>query len=213
MEINSFQTFIQRLEIGLKQPLPGISAQFKMVPPTRSDYPEMDPATVRHGGILALLFPDEDATWIVFIKRQDYQGVHSGQISFPGGGYEENDQNFQQTAIRETFEEIGVPMEEIVILGELSQLYIPPSKFLVRPFVGFIDRKPSFRPDPTEVSEVFSIPVDKLLATENCQKKTVRAGTGEITVPCFYVKNRLIWGATAMILSELLDIIRSVNVD
>lgn len=208
---SSFHNFVQQLGHSLKYPLPGTVAQFRLVPPTRSTYPDMDIATVRYGGVLALFFPDGNSIRLAFIQRQDYQGVHSGQISFPGGGFEEIDQTFEKTAIRETNEEIGVPMEDISILGELSQLYIPPSKFLVHSFAGYIGYKPTFRPDPAEVSEVFSIPLDELLAQDTVKTKTVSAGNTEITVPCFFAQNRLIWGATAMILSELLEVIRRIE--
>lgn len=191
--------------------MPGTDAQFRLVPPSRKNYPEMDPANVRLGGVLALFFPDDDLVKLVFIQRQNYLGVHSGQISFPGGGYEEQDQTFDKTAIRETNEEIGIPEIDIKILGELSTLYIPPSNFLVHSFAGFIDYCPTFHPDPAEVSEVFSIPVEELMDADCYQTKEVKAGETIMTVPCYFTQNRMIWGATAMILSELLEVIRRVG--
>jgi len=208
MKSTSYKDFIIRLRESLKLPLPGADAQFRLVPPSRKSYPEMDPENVRLGGVLALFFPDGEMVRLVFIQRQNYLGVHSGQISFPGGGFEEQDQTFNKTAIRETFEEIGIPEKDISILGELSTLYIPPSNFLVHTFVGFIDYYPTFHPDPAEVSEVFSIPVEELLDAECFQTKAVKAGEAVMNVPCFFTHNRMIWGATAMILSELLEVIR-----
>jgi 8-oxo-dGTP pyrophosphatase MutT (NUDIX family) len=207
MKSTSYQDFISGLQESLKLPMPGTDAQFRLVPPSRRSYPEMDPANVRLGGVLALFYPDGGLVRLVFIQRQNYLGVHSGQISFPGGGFEEQDQTFDKTAIRETNEEIGVPEKDINILGELSTLYIPPSNFLVHSFVGFIDYCPTFHPDPAEVSEVFSIPVVELMNAECFQTKAVKAGETLMTVPCYFTQNRMIWGATAMILSELLEVI------
>jgi 8-oxo-dGTP pyrophosphatase MutT (NUDIX family) len=207
MKSTAYQDFINRLQQSLKLPMPGADAQFRLVPPSRKSYPEMNPDNVRLGAVLALFFPEGDSVRLVFIQRQNYLGVHSGQISFPGGGYEEQDQTFDKTAIRETNEEIGIPENDIRILGELSTLYIPPSNFLVHTFAGFIEYYPTFHPDPAEVSEVFSIPIEELLDADCFQTKAVKAGETIMTVPCYFTQNRMIWGATAMILSELLEVI------
>lgn len=209
MVTDHFLSLVQLLESSLKLPLPGVKAQFRMVPPTRPEYPPLDFSRVKYGAVLALLFPDKGHPRITFILRQNYNGVHSGQISFPGGGFEEGDEDFEKTAIRETFEEIGVPQKEIKILGALSQLYIPPSNFLVQPFVGFIRERPVYRPDIKEVKEVFDISVDELLDEKSFQTKPIQTKAKLIEVPCFVAQNRMIWGATAMILNELLEIINS----
>ncbi len=208
MKSTTYQDFTAKLQESLKLPMPGADAQFRLVPPSRRSYPEMDPANVRLGAVLALFFPDGDSVMLVFIQRQNYLGVHSGQISFPGGGFEAQDKTFDKTAIRETNEEIGIPEKDISILGELSTLYIPPSNFLVHSFAGFIDYSPTFHPDPAEVSEVFSIPIEELLNDDCFQNKAVKAGETLMDVPCYFTQNRMIWGATAMILSELLEVIR-----
>ncbi len=209
MGTNHFDSLIQHLENSLKLPLPGVKAQFRMVPPTRPEYPPLDFSKVKYGAVLALLSPDNTHSRITFILRQNYNGVHSGQISFPGGGFEESDENFEKTAVRETFEEIGIPENEIKIVGALSQLYIPPSNFLVQPYLGFIPEKPVYNPDIKEVKEVFDLSVEELLNERSFQVKPIQTKTKLIDVPCFIAQNRMIWGATAMILNELLELINS----
>ena len=209
MGTNNFDNLIERLECSLKLPLPGVKAQFRMAPPTRPEFPPLDLSKVKYGAVLALLFPDNGQTRITFILRQDYNGVHSGQISFPGGGFEEGDETFEKTAIRETFEEIGIPENDIKLLGALSQLYIPPSNFLVQPYAGFIQNKTVYNPDIKEVKEVFDLSVEDLLQESSFQIKPIQTMAKEIQVPCFIAQNRMIWGATAMILNELLEIINS----
>lgn len=208
MNNDIFYSFTDHLQKSLSTTLPGIDAQFRMVPPMRTDYPPMDMNNVRLGAILALFFPCGDDARLVFIRRQIYQGVHSDQISFPGGAFEKDDLTFDRTAIREANEETGVPAADIRLHGELTELYIPPSNFLVRSFVGSINYQPEFRPDPTEVREVFSVPVSQLLAGHVCQQRPVKVNSADIDVPCFMIEDKMIWGATAMILSELVEVIR-----
>ncbi len=203
-----FEYFIHHLKSTLALPLPGREAQFKLEPPTRKNYPEKIPSNVRLGAVLALFFPLNNSNRLIFIQRTQSRGVHSGQISFPGGKHEKTDQTMLNTAIRETIEEIGISPDEINILGKLSLLYIPPSNFLVHPFVGFVSKPPVFNPDPKEVSEVFSVSVSDLLNESCIQQMDTAVHNFKITVPCFYVNGKVIWGATAMILSELLEVIR-----
>jgi 8-oxo-dGTP pyrophosphatase MutT (NUDIX family) len=208
MKQAGFNDFVQHLKNNLLLPLPGRGAQSKLEPPTRKNYPDENPPDARLGAVLALFFPDAGSTRLIFIQRTPSRGVHSGQISFPGGAYETEDQNMRNTAIRETNEEIGVPTGQINIIGKLSLLYIPPSNFLVHPFVGYVEEKPDFTPDPSEVNAVFSVSLDQLLHDECIQNMDTTVHDTRINVPCFYVGEKIIWGATAMILSELLEVIR-----
>jgi len=208
MEPMQFDQLIKHLEHSLKQPLPGVKAHTRLFPPTRSEFPPINFSAVKIGAVLAMLFSQNGQTRLTFILRQKYNGVHSGQISFQGGGYEENDLTYSKTATRETQEEIGVPEEEIKIIGQLSQLYIPPSNFLVYPFVGYIQKQPNYKPDITEVTEVFDLSLNELMKEECFQFQPVISRSKQVKVPCFVTQNRLIWGATAMILNELLEIIK-----
>ena len=208
-----FRSFIEGLKIKLDGPLPGLDAQLKMANLKRITHGRSMaiPPDARQGGVLLLLYPAGEKIYIVFIKRTEYNGVHSGQISFPGGGQEKVDKTIIDTALREAFEEIGVPPGLVVPIGKLTQLYIPPSNFLVTPVVGFIEFTPHFKPEPEEVERIIQVPLDALLDENNLQEKEITIVEGlVITAPCFYIDRNIIWGATAMILSELIELIRQV---
>jgi len=205
-----FDTFIGGLSEALKRPLPGRNAHNKLVPLTRRNYPENpDFSQAKKSSVLSLFYPDQDKIMLVFIERPLYDGVHSGQIAFPGGQFEKTDFDVKETAMRETMEEVGIPGEKISIVGQLSQLYIPPSNFLVNPFVGYLNELPIFKIDPKEVHEVFALNIEDLLKEENLQTREVSGKDYSFSAPCYYVDDRLIWGATSMMLSELLEVIRS----
>lgn len=207
-----FKQFINRLRDELREPLPGFDAHRKLSPASRREYPDKpDLSKARESSVLALFFHQEKSIRLVFIQRPFYNGVHSGQIAFPGGGFELQDKSPVDTALRETEEEIGVSPENITVIGKLSELYIPPSNFLVHPFIGYTEAIPEFRPDPKEVHEVFSLDIDALKNEECHQEREVQGKGYRVKVPCFYLDNRLIWGATSMMLSELLEIIRRVK--
>lgn len=160
---------------------------------------------------MALFYPAGNSIRLIFIQRPHYNGVHSGQIAFPGGRFEETDLNLMETALRETYEEIGISPEQIHVMGKLTNLYIPPSNFLVHPYLGFLTNEPVFVPDPKEVREVFSLNVFDLLKNEMLQEREVSGENYKLRVPCFYLNNRVIWGATSMMLSELIEIIRGIK--
>jgi len=206
-----FKTFIISIKEKLEKPLPGVSSQIKMAGLRRfmKDGGIVVPDDVRKGAVLTLFYPHNSKLYMVFIKRTEYPGVHSGQISFPGGGLEQVDKDIVDTALREAEEEIGVNRNSVMVLGKLTDLFIPPSNFLVTPVVGYTTERPDFRPDPDEVDRILEYPMDELLNELNIMEKEI-AIFPEVTlkVPCFYIDGNVIWGATAMILSELLDVIR-----
>lgn len=205
----NFNKFIIEVEEKLKQPLPGEKAQLLLEPSSRRKYPPLlDPGTARQSSVLLLFFPDNDEPNLVFIQRNEYDGVHSGQVAFPGGGWEPDDLSLENTALRETHEEIGIQPEMVRLIGRLSQLYIPPSNFLVHPFVGYINETPCFRPDPMEVSEVFAVKMGMFLHASTRQEREINIRDFKLKVPCFFVKEKVIWGATSMILSELIEVLK-----
>jgi 8-oxo-dGTP pyrophosphatase MutT (NUDIX family) len=174
-------------------------------PVDEARFPIHDPPHARKGAVLLLLYPGEKGCAIPFIKRPTYVGFHSAQVSFPGGKWEDSDGNLETTALRETQEEIGVDGQKIDLIGHLSNLYIPPSNFLITPYIGYIQHRPEFHPHPREVERIihcdFSILLDKKI-----RKKKSMTLRKEYTVlaPYFEIDQEVVWGATAMILSELL---------
>jgi len=157
--------------------------------------------------VLMLIYPKENIPHFTLIQRTEYKGTHGGQISFPGGK-QESDESLKETALRETFEEIGVNAEHVQVLGEITQVYIPPSNFLVSPFIGFLDYEPSFTPETKEVDEIIEVNILDLIDDEKIKQKKIKAGKYTetpllIDVPYFELNYNTVWGATATILSEV----------
>lgn len=207
------QQFIPQLDKALKQPLPGLDAQLQLAHGTRKGL-YGHPSDARKAAVLALFFPKENDWHLALIQRTAHEkDHHAGQISFPGGRHEVGDPDFRYTALRETEEEIGVEASKIRILGDLSSLYIPVSNFLVHPFVGYVDFAPAFQPEPSEVAQVLELPFSEFLADQAIGKTTLELPNRMKIkdVPHFNVKNHIIWGATAMMLSELVTVAQSIR--
>jgi 8-oxo-dGTP pyrophosphatase MutT (NUDIX family) len=207
-----FEKFIAELQKRLVNNLPGEAAQLKMAPITRLIELERERTSVepRKSAVLVVFFPDKGKVKIILIKRAVDQTVHSGQISFPGGKLEKTDKDLKQTALRETQEEIGLNPEKLTIIGSLSKLYIPPSNFDVYPFVGFVEQMPALKIN-REVQHVLEVDFDELRKPEICIEKPIFHRTGkEVNVPSYVIQDEIIWGATAMIISELLEISNGV---
>lgn len=206
------EAFIERLQKKLHRGvLPGPEAQYRMAHVGRRHAPA-PPPNARLASVLALFFPKNEAWHLVLIERvTNRDDRHSGQISFPGGRYEEADGSLADTALREAEEEVGVDAGKVEILGRLTELYIPVSNYRVSPFVGFVDFQPRFRPEVAEVAGVLEVPYT-LLADPCAVQYTDLRVTENITlrgVPYYNVFGKMVWGATAMMLSELLDLHRS----
>ena len=140
--------------------------------------------------------------YLSLIKRSEYQGVHSGQISFPGGKSELSDASLEETALRECREELGISLEAVPKLIPLTPLYIPPSNFLVSPFITYNPQDPDFFPDAREVASHIELPLFKLMELEIEQRKLAEGPLQGSPVPCYFYQGHIIWGATAMILTE-----------
>lgn len=227
---------IDTLKIRLQEELPGAASHLKMAPAHRLDEfrairdKDFNP---RLSAVLVLLYPgDAGSTMpagqtsfvdapssensspplstlkIVFIRRGEYVGIHSGQIAFPGGRYEDDDADLCETAMREAEEEIGVSRDSYEIIGQLSDLYVPPSNFLVRAFVAYAPRRPSYIPDPREVQEVIELDFSHFFNSTNIKVKDFPAhnSLNNTSAPYFDVEGVTIWGATAMMLTELVDL-------
>jgi 8-oxo-dGTP pyrophosphatase MutT (NUDIX family) len=209
--------FIQELEKKLKETLPGAEAQQVMAPAHRLSSSEYlkTVTNYRKGSVLILLYEKNNQTHFMLTLRSSYKGIHSGQISLPGGKIEATDKDHLSAALRETYEEIGIPPQNIELIGELSQLYIPPSNFLVFPVVGYIKNIHPFRKDEKEVAELIDVATSVLLLPEFRESKIMDLSRGlnapelnRVKVPYFNIHGHHVWGATAMILSEFAEIIR-----
>ena len=213
--VNQHLKFRDGLRKALEGDLPGVSSQLKMIPAHRHREMKLRnwKEEPRRAAVLICFFPDgDDEIYLALIRRNEYDGVHSGQISFPGGREEKEDRDLVHTALREAEEEINIRQHDVHVLGEITPVYIPPSNFLVNAVVGWTGKKPEFIPEVAEVQEILRIPLIELLNPENRQKKDIAHKELNITdVPCFYIQDHIIWGATAMMLSEVVDVVMSID--
>lgn len=208
---NMFSQFIRSLENRLQQPLPGMEAQFKMASQFRLpiDMEQYDLSKARKGAVLILLYPHQDKINTVLTLRPSYDGVHSGQVSFPGGKLEPEDESLAAAALREAEEEVGLDRNEIKLIGNLSNLYIPPSNFLVSPFVGIMDKKPLLKKDDREVEKIIEVPITYFLDESIKGRKMITPREFvSFETPYYDVEGHTVWGATAMMLSEMMELIK-----
>lgn len=208
-----FKQFTNALSNRLKKPLPGKEAHNKMASRVRLNEIKFkyDTSNAVLSSVLILIYPDKDILKTVFILRQTYDGVHSGQVSFPGGRKEDSDDSLIDTALRESNEEVNIDPEKVQVLGVLSEMYIPPSNYLVLPVVGYQDSPPDFIPEKNEVAEIIETNLS-FLFDQNLVKETLLDVRGyKIQAPYYDVDGHIVWGATAMILSELKEVIESIN--
>ena len=201
----NIELFLNQLELDLKSILPGPEAQNNMAPELRLEN--------RHGysqnaAVMILLFIRDGSWHTVLMKRPEYTGAHSNQISLPGGKFEKGDAGPEETALRETREETGIDVSRIRILGKLSRLHIPVSGIEVQPVVGYYPGYPDFQPDPSEVAYLIETPLEDLLDPRNIREKSRTLMCKLVRVPYFQIGREHIWGATAMILSEFLEVVR-----
>lgn len=195
--------------------LPGESYHYQLAPLFRKDElkrvksMQKDP---KYAGVLSLIYPKNNEAYMAFILRKTYKGVHSNQIGFPGGRYEAEDENLMQTALRETEEEIGVLSETIQVIKPLTNLYIPPSNFLVYPYLSMVNEEPDFVLQESEVEKLIEIPLSVCLASDNLYTETIDASYAKnVEVPAFNFDGHVVWGATAMILSEIRELFARIG--
>jgi 8-oxo-dGTP pyrophosphatase MutT (NUDIX family) len=197
----------------LKNPLPGIEFHMKMLPEGR-------PLTVYGGNerkdaavaILLCKINGKDQFELILIKRTEYDGHHSGQVSFPGGKADRTDSDLLHTAIRETFEEIGVHIKPADLIGTLTPLYIQVSKFMVYPFIFYQSNIPEFSLDTQEVQYIIHYNVAALFDDKLIQTTPLNIRESLINVPYYAIAGEIVWGATAMILSELVEVLRRIAI-
>ena len=210
MHIHEYAHYLKQV---LKKELPGERAHRVMAPLTdlRKRF-EADMTSARKSAVLLLLYPAEKGVHTLLIRRTSDGSPHSGQISLPGGKWEPGDKNLCETALREAEEEVGSNTKKLTPLGKLSDLFIPVSNFVVMPYIAIADKKPAFRPNPHEVAGLIPVSLHDLLSPENRMQQTFNVRGATIEAPCFHVDDHRIWGATAMILSEFVEILRDMHV-
>lgn len=206
------ENLIEKLSYQLSLSLPGIEAQYEMAPVSRQKIFEDNSELLKYkpSAVLILLYKNHKNNWqLPLIKRVNSGGVHSGQISLPGGSFDANDGTLKQTAIRETFEEIGA--SEFNVIGHLTELFIPVSMFKVQPFVAISAiTDPEFNISKSEVEHLIELPLEQLLKSEIKKEGLIKlSDTYQTKAPYFEVKGYQVWGATAMILNELRTILKS----
>ena len=207
----NFDELTRFLEKRVQLPMPGDDAHQKMKPKMANGAPlKLSHSTPpRKGGVLILLYEDEGVVRFPLIQRPNYEGIHSGQMALPGGRFEEEDENQYHTALRESNEEIGIDHSKIDIIGSLTEFFVAASNYMVLPVIGKVDYKPTFIPEPREVDEVVTPPVTHLVDPVRLKEKeiTVRSGF-TMHCPYFDLEGRTVWGATAMMLSEMVEILK-----
>jgi len=211
MDFSEFLTHIPKIKNAF---LPGENAHAKMSPPERREIMKTLDLKVKNpkqAAVMMLFYPRNEQTNLVLIVRNAYPGVHSSQIAFPGGKMEKEDASFMDTALRETQEEIGIASDQITVVRPFSQVYIPPSNFLVFPFFGYSCDELIFKPDPNEVAGMIEMPLDHFLDDANMEMQQMATSySTSIDVPVFILNEHRIWGATAMMMSELKEVLKSV---
>jgi len=197
--------FIEQIKSVLDQPLPGRAAQLKMSTSLPQYQKQIEtPANVRVAAVLAHFHYDQE--WKLTLMERTKRGPHSGQISFPGGRVEEQDSDLIGTALREAHEEVGILPKHVEILGKLSSLYIPVSNSLVHPFVGYSKQSPDYKLEPEEVESLIVASFTDFFNPDKLKSKNLTVGNGFQLkdVPYFDINDHVVWGATAMMMSELL---------
>jgi len=210
MDFNYFKNNILTLK---NSSIGGLDAQFNLAPKLRLKYSQEKIAALnpKKASVIALFYPNKNGeTCFLLTLRANYNGTHAAQISFPGGKFEKNDGSLKNTALRETYEEVGISISDISIFKKMTDVFIPPSNFLVTPFLGYLEQDPSFKKN-YEVEELITITVKDLLCDSSISTSTLSTTSAKnIKVPCFILNNYVVWGATAMMLNEIKELLKKI---
>ncbi|KAA6434020.1 CoA pyrophosphatase [Dyadobacter flavalbus] len=207
--LGSFSLFTSQLTKKLKYPLPGESAHRIMQASSKLRLYFKPNARTRKSAVLVLFYPHKDEIYFPLILRPAYDGVHSGQVAFPGGRYEPTDEDLMRTALREAQEEIGLRLTDVKVLGILTELFIPASNFYVLPVIATMPYRPDFYPDPREVEDIFEIKLEEISDVNIIGSSDIQIRGEQVHAPHYMVQGYKIWGATAMMISELLTVLNA----
>lgn len=202
--------FAEKLKKEISSGLPGTQIQWALASSDRmvKGFPRFPKADSKEAAVMILLYPVEGTVYTAFIQRPSYEGVHGGQISFPGGKKESSDNDLVHTALRETAEEIGVNITEINVIDTLTPLYIPVSNIIVTPVVGWMEKQPVFVRQEEEVVFIIEADIKTLMDPAIIKMRPFEIRGETIDIKYFAYNDNVIWGATAMILHELFTILR-----
>ena len=204
------KNIINSIKIHLNNNKPGEKAQKLMMPEGRILSPEYQVKPIP-SAVLIALFIDKNQLYFPIIRRPVYNGMHSGQIAFPGGKRDSSDSNLIHTALREANEEIGIIPDEVEVLGTLTQLYIPITNMNVLPVVGYLKTKPSYILNKHEVDAIYNINIKDIFDFDKKITETWNLRHNNINVPFYNINKQKIWGATAMIISEFEQLLRGFS--
>ena len=210
-----FNTFLESVVKIKHLDLFGEASHVKMSPPYRLELAEkmkVKANSARKAGVLALFYPNTDGeTYLVLILRKTYNGVHSAQVGFPGGKYEDEDKDLMITALRETEEEVGVLRAMVNVIKPMSPLYIPPSNFMVYPYLGISKVTPNFIKEDDEVEAIIEVNLEDFINEANAISTRLPTSFNvQVDVPAFILNGHIVWGATAMMLGEIKDLLKQV---
>ncbi len=210
----NFDVFFNAISAIVDLDLPATTAHIKMAPLERIAILEMgyeNTNNAKEAAVMMLFYPKKGVTHLLLIIRNEYPGVHSSQIAFPGGKVENTDFDLKETALRETYEEIGIHADKINVIRDFSSIYIPPSNFLVFPFLGIASTELTFTLQKEEVAGIIELPLSMLLDESIVKNKSITTSyANRIEVPVFQIGEHAVWGATAMMLSELKEALKMV---
>lgn len=210
----NFDYFVSQLSKIQDILVDGVHSHAKVEPAARTEFMktfDFSSISPKLASVMILIYPKNSKAHFALIVRAAYDGAHSSQVAFPGGKVENSDADYWQTALRETEEEVGVKASDIAFLKEMTALYVPPSNFMVYPFIGFAHTEVQFIPDPKEVADIIEVDLLEFLSNNNAKKKVISSSyMTDIEVDGFEINNFFVWGATAMMMQEFKDLFNKV---
>lgn len=201
-----------RLGLALAGPLPGIEAQIRFAPRPRPGWrPGFGPENSRAAAGLLLLFPIAHEAHVVLTVRASHLPSHAGQVSLPGGAVESGE-TIEQAALREAHEEVGLDPAPVRLIGRLTPLHIPVSGFMLHPVLGVVGTRPALRPADCEVERILEVNLEDLIdPARRLSRRVLREDRGEVEIPYIDIQGAELWGATAMVLSELMWLLQRIS--